>query len=81
MNSQNIANHNYPNSIMDFLDLEEEDITSLIHTYDNKRDPTERINFGLTATRHLKGLLRWVQDQRRCNIPIESTNVNLFTIT
>ena len=38
----------------------------------------ERITFDLTATRRLKGLLRWVQDQRRCGTPIKKKTLTLF---
>ena len=66
---------------MNFLDLEEREITDLITTYESKRDIMKCITFGLAATRSLKGLLRWVQDQRRCGSPIIPSHVNLSLLT
>ena len=59
-NCQIIVQQDVPDGILNFLDFEERDITDLVTAYESKRDPTERINFGLTATRRLKGLLHWV---------------------
>ena len=41
----------------------------------------ERITFDLTATRRLKGLVHWVQDQRRCGTPIITSHVTVSLLT
>ena len=80
-NCRIIAQQDFPDGILNFLDLEERDITDLVTAYESKRDTTERITFGLTATRRLKGLLHWVQDQRRCGSPIITSIVTLPILT
>jgi len=80
-NCRIIAQQDFPDGILNFLDLEERDISDLVIAYESKRDTTERINFGLTATRRLKGLLHWVQDQRRCGAPIITSIVTLPILT
>ena len=60
---------------MNFLDIEERDITDLVTAYESKRDPTE------TATRRLKGLIHWEQNQRRCGSPIITSTVTLPILT
>ena len=80
-NCRIIAQQDFPDTIWNFLDLEERGITNLVTAYESKRDPTERINFGLTTIRRLKGLLHWVQDQRRYGSPIITSNVTLHILT
>ena len=41
----------------------------------------ERITFDLTATRRLKRLLHWVEDQRICGTPIITSHVTLSLLT
>ena len=66
---------------MNFLNLEERDITDLVTTYESKRDATIRITFGLTVTRRLKELLHWVQDQHRCRSPTITSDVTISLLT
>ena len=56
-NCETIVKRDFPNGITDFFDLEERDIQDLVIFYESKRDSSERIAFGLTATRCLKGLM------------------------
>ena len=56
-----IVKRDFPNGITDFSDLEEKDIQDLVKFYESKRDSSERIAFGLTATRRMKGLMHWVK--------------------
>ena len=56
-NCETIVKRDFPNGITDFFDLEENDIQDLVKFYESKRESTERIAFGLTATRRLKGLM------------------------
>ena len=53
-NYETIVKQDFPNCIT-FFDLEESDIQDLVKLYESKRDSSERIGFGLTATRRLKG--------------------------
>ena len=61
-NCETIVKRDYHNSIIDFFDLEENDIQDLVKNYESKRNSFECIAFGLTETRCLKGLMHWVQD-------------------
>ena len=56
-NCETIVKQDFPNGIIDFFDLEESDIQDLVNFYQSKRDSSERIVFGLTTTRRLKGLI------------------------
>ena len=56
-NCRIIAQQDFPDEIMNFLDLEKRDITHLVTAYESKRDATECITFRLTTTRRLQGLL------------------------
>ena len=60
-NCETIVKRDFPNGITDFSDLEEKDIQDLVKFYESKRDSSERIAFGLTTTRRMKGLMHWVK--------------------
>ena len=79
-NCETIVKRDFPNGIKDFFDLEENDIQDLVKFYESKRESTERIAFGLTATRRLKGLMHWVQDCRRRGMTVETPNITLAYI-
>ena len=59
-NCETRVKRDFPNSITDIFDLEESDIQDLVKFYESKRESSECITFGLTATRRLKGLMHWV---------------------
>ena len=77
INCETIVKRDFSNGITDFFDLEENDIQNLVKFYESKRESSERIAFGLTATRRLKGLMHWVQDCRRRGMEVNPSNVTL----
>ena len=79
-NFETIIKRDFPNGITDFFDLEEKDIQDFVKFYEFKRDSSERISFGLTTTRRMKGLMHWVQDCRRYGMIVETTDVTLVYI-
>ena len=79
-NCETIVKRDFPNGITDFSDLEEKNIQDLAKLYESKRDSSERITFGLTATRRMKGLMHWVQDCRRRGVTVETPNITLAYI-
>ena len=76
-NCETIVKRDFPNGITDFFDLEENDIQDLVKFYESKRESSERITFGLTSTRRLKGLMHWVQDCRRHGMEVNPSNTTL----
>ena len=76
-NCKTIVKRDFPNGITDLFDLEESDIEDLVKCYESKRDSSERIAFGLTTTRRLKSLIRWLQDYRRRCMNVDTSNVTL----
>ena len=76
-NCKTIVKRDFHNGITDLFDLEESDIEDLVKCYESKRDSSERIAFGLTTTRRLKSLIRWVQDCRRRGMNVDTSNVTL----
>ena len=76
-NCETIAKRDFSNGITDFFDLEENDIQDLEKFYESKRESSERIAFGLTATRRLKGLMHWVQDCCRGGMEVNPSNATL----
>ena len=79
-NCETIVKRDFPNGITDFSDLEEKDIQDLVKFYESKRDSSERIAFGLTAIRRMKGLMHWVKDCRRRDMTVETPNITLAYI-
>ena len=59
-NFETIVKRDFPNGITNFSDLEEKNTQDLVKLYESKRDSSERIAFGLTTTRRMKGLMHWV---------------------
>ena len=77
---ETIVKRDFPNGITDFSDLEEKYIQDLVKFYESKRDSSERIAFGLTVTRRMKGLMHWVQDCRRRRMTVGRPNITLVYI-
>ena len=76
-NYETIVKRDFPNVIIDFFDLEESDIQDLVKFCESKRDFFEHIAFGSTATRRLKGLMRWGKNCRRRGMNVDTSNVTL----
>ena len=76
-NCKTIVKRDFPNGITDLFDLEESDVEDLVKFYESKRYSSERIAFGLTATRRLQSLIRWVQDCRRRGMNVDTSNATL----
>jgi len=77
-NCETIVKRDFPNGITDLSDVKEKDIQDRVKFYESKRDTSERIDFGLTATRRMKGLMHWVQDCRRRGMTLVYINQSLI---
>ena len=74
---ETIVKRDFPNGITYFFDFDESVIQDLVKFYKSKRDSFEHIAFGFTATRHLKGLMHYVQDYRRRGVSVDTSNLTL----
>ena len=71
---------NFPSGLKEFKLMDEAELTSMVFDYERMRDATDRIRFGLTGTRRLKGLVYYVQDHIRTDKPIVPSNISLDDI-
>ena len=77
---ERIVKENFPSGLKEFKLMDEAELTSMVSDYERMRDATDRIRFGLTGTRRLKGLMHYVQDIIRTDDPIVPSNVSLDDI-
>ena len=75
-----IVEENFPRGLREFKVMEESELDSMVSRYERTCDETQRIKFGLTRTRRLKGLMYHVQDLNRTGDPIVPSVITMTEI-
>ena len=78
---ERIVKENFPSGLKEFRLMDEAELTSMVSDYERMRDAADRIRFGLTGTRRLKGLMHYVQDLIRTDDALVPANVELDDVT